>query len=140
MYEWEVRAVDPSFLEMFSYPLLKGNPATVLSDPFSLVITEEIAQKYFGEDEPIGKIITIDRNYQFTVTGILAKMPRNSYFRYNIILPFEFLKQRGYTSESWGNNDITTFVQLQQNASVEQVNKKMTDMFRVHNEGMPDWH
>ena len=69
-YEKEARCVDPSFLKMFTFPLIKGNAESALSNPNSIVITENVAKKYFGNSNPIGKTITLNNTYPFMVTGL----------------------------------------------------------------------
>jgi putative ABC transport system permease protein len=132
-FEQSVVAVDPSFLHMFTFPLLKGDKNTVLSDPQSLVISEDIAKKYFGDQDPIGKTITINNKYALQVTGVIKNVPLNSSLQFKVLLPYEFLRQLGKNIDDWGSNQIQTFVQLQPNVSKEQTNKKIVDYFRTRN-------
>jgi len=74
---------DPSFLTVFSFPLIKGDRNTALNEPNSIVITEDFARKYFGSEDPVGKILTIRGEGDYTITGIIS-FPRNSHFRFNI--------------------------------------------------------
>lgn len=73
---------DASLFRMFSFKFKKGNAETALQEPYSIVISEKIAQKYFGEKEPIGKILTLNSEHNYTVTGVMEEMPHNSHFRY----------------------------------------------------------
>ncbi|MFC2154928.1 ABC transporter permease [Acidobacteriota bacterium] len=123
-FENSVRAVDPSFLRMFTFPFLKGNKETALSDPQSLIISEEIAAKYFGDEHPLNKTITINNQEAFKVTGVLKKVPNNSYLQFDILLPYEYLRKIGATDERWGSNSVQTFAQLYPNTTSEQANKK----------------
>jgi len=77
-YEPFARAVDPAFLQMFSFPLITGDPANALNEPHSIVLSEEIAKKYFGNDDPMGKILSINNEYSFMVTGVIKDFPDNS--------------------------------------------------------------
>ena len=79
---------DPDFFSMFTFPLLEGDPQTVLSDPQSIVLVESIAEKYFGKENPVGKVLNMNNEHDFTVTGILAEIPENSTLKFDIILPF----------------------------------------------------
>ena len=65
--------------------LINGDPKTALSEPFSLVITTKIAEKYFGQENPLGKILTFNNRYDYKVTGVLKEMPHNSHIRFNIL-------------------------------------------------------
>ena len=121
-FENNIRAVDPSFLQMYSFPLVRGNKETALETPYSLLLSEDIAEKYFGNENPMGQIISVNNQYDFTVTGVLKNTPHNTILQFDILIPYEFLKKTGQTNESFGSNSIQTFVRLQENADVNQVN------------------
>ena len=131
-FEQGGRAVDPSFLTMLSFPLVRGESETALSTPSSLVLTEELALKYFGDEDPLGKVVTVNNEYPFTVTGVLKNIPDNSVLQFDLLVHYDILKAVGMYSDSWGNNSITTLVQLHENASVADVNKKITDVRHSH--------
>ena len=121
-------AVDPSFLEMFTFPLKQGDPATALSDPYSLVMTERVAGKYFGNEDPVGKVIRVDNTYDFMVTGVLEEVPHNSILRFDFLFPIEFLKERWNNPrqlETWYNLSFTTYVQIQDKLTPEGINSKI---------------
>jgi len=124
-YEDGVAAVDPSFLRMFSFPLVQGDAATVLADPSSLVLTEKAAKKYFGDEDPLGKVLTVNNEYDLKVTGIARDVPLNSTIRFDMLFPYELLKSRGRTNENFGSNSIRTYVELRPGASVAAVNEKI---------------
>jgi ABC-type antimicrobial peptide transport system permease subunit len=126
-FESRVRAVDPSFLTMFTFPLLRGEPKeTALGRPYTLVMTDETARKYFGSEDPVGKVLTVNNKYSFTVTAVMKKAPANSSFKPDLLVPFEFMKEIGEWSESWDSNSILTWVELHRQSSVPAVNAKMT--------------
>jgi putative ABC transport system permease protein len=104
--------VDPSFLEMFSFPMIKGNPQTALSDPFSIVLTESQAQKYFGLEDPVGKTLTVAGNYDLLVNGLMKDPPLNSHLRFDFLVPVEFMREFGWNLEQWDRFFIETFVEL----------------------------
>jgi ABC-type antimicrobial peptide transport system permease subunit len=138
-FESGVRAVSKDLLHMFSFPLTRGDKTTVLNDPFSIVITEEMAEKYFGDKDPVGQMITINNRFDFTVTGILKNLPTNSVVRFDMLVPFEFLKDLGRTIDQWGWNSIVTYVQLHENVDIKSVNQKITDLrFRKTEELLKD--
>ena len=90
--ERNIYLADPSFFKIFSFPFIKGNPETALSDRFSIVLTEQIAQKYFGDEDPIGKVLHVAlMQGDFTVTGVIENIPLNSHLRFDIIGRIEFL-------------------------------------------------
>ncbi|MFC2084223.1 ABC transporter permease [Bacteroidota bacterium] len=131
-YETDVVAVDPSYLEMFTIDFIRGNKSTVLDDPYSIIINEEIAEKYFGETDPIGKVVSINNEYDFRVTGVFKKMPHNTTYNFEIGFQFEFLKEFGRWNEGWGSNSIYTFVQLFPGSNISSVNEKMTNLLRLN--------
>jgi putative ABC transport system permease protein len=84
---------DSSVLDVFTFPLLQGNPQTALRQPFSVLLTEQMAKKYFGEENPMGKIITYENKYDFKVTGILKDPPANSHFHFDFLASFVSLRE-----------------------------------------------
>jgi len=110
---------DPSFLQMFSYPLLQGNKATVLSRPDAAVITVDMAKKYFGDVNAVGKVIHIDDDitpHNYIVTGILKNIPHNSHLKFGILLPLiTYEKTSNYNMnapQEWGNYLVYTYLQM----------------------------
>ena len=129
-----VRAADPSVLEMFSFPLVQGDSKRALSDPHSIVMTEQMAQKYFEQEDPIGQILTIDNTYDFTVTGILQTMPANSTLHFDFLVPINFFREYWELDlEKWTNFAYTTYVQLNKNTSLADVNQKIMERIRKGN-------
>jgi len=90
-YEENVIFSDPSIFDVFSFPLLIGDQRTALSDPYSVVITEEAARKYFGDQSPIGKKLNYDDKNDYQVTGVLKSIPRNSHLKFDF---YFFSRQR----------------------------------------------
>ncbi len=135
IYESGVRGVDSTFFRMFDFNFKYGEPGTALNEPHSIVITEELAEKYFGDENPIGKQLTIEREAEFLVTGVLEKLPDNTIHNFDAVLPFEFLYEIGVANDdSWGSNSIITYVKLVNNANLEDVGKKITDVITEHRE------
>ena len=134
-YEDSVWAVDPSFFRMFSFPLVKGDAATILSDPSSVVLTQDTARKYFGDDEPLGQVISVNNELQLKVTGVAKNVPLNSRLRFDMLFPYDLLKARGRTDEEFDSNSIGTYVELQPAASLLAVNEKIRDFIKKRAEG-----
>ena len=88
--------VDPGFLKIFSYPLLRGNPDEALSSPRSIVLTESFAKKLFTNGDAMGKLIRIDSNSNFAVTGIMKDLPNNTEFHFEYLLPWSYMKEVGW--------------------------------------------
>ena len=81
---------DPAIFEVFDFPLVKGDPKTALREPNSVVITEEVARKYFGEADPIGQILQYENKHSLTVTAVARNVPSNSHFKFDFLAPLEF--------------------------------------------------
>ena len=132
-YEGGCVAVDSTFFGMFSYPLLAGDPSSALNQPWSAVLTRETAEKYFGKEDPLGKTLRVNNKYEFTVTGVLASLPKNSILQFDILVPFSYMKETGQYSDSWGNNSIRTYILLHEYAVLDSVNAKLTRVVKEHN-------
>jgi len=132
--EGDVQAVDPAFFTMFDYPLLNGDRNLVMNEKYSIVIDEEIAGKYFDNENPVGKTMVYDNQYNLTVTGVLKKIPTNTILHPKILVHMELTKKLGEYVDSWGSNNILSFVLLQENASIPDVNNKITTVVNNHKE------
>jgi len=130
-FENNIRAVDPSFLKMFAFPLSQGSVNTALESPYSIVISKEMNEKYFGSEDSLGKTISINNEYDFLVTGVLDTLPHNSILQFDFLIPYEFLKTTNATIESFGTNSIQTFVRLQVNVTETQVNDKIREFIKT---------
>ena len=118
---------DASMLTMFSFPLSAGDPATALSDPHSIVISREVAEKHFAGDNPIGQTISIDHQQEFQVSGVLKDIPDNSSIRADVLVPIAFLKEMGINIDEWGGGNFITYVLLHEGASVDEVGVAATE-------------
>ena len=132
--------VDTGFLQMFSFPMLKGNPQTALNDGYSIVLTEKLAKNLFGDEDPMGKILKLDNKDNFTVTGILKDLPNNSRFGFEFLTNWELVKRQGEDDSSWGNNSTRTYVLLKENASMASANDKIKGIkVRYSKDEDPNW-
>ena len=118
-------AVDTGFLQMFSFPMLKGNPYTALNGPYSVVLTEKTAKSLFGNKEAMGKIIKFDNKDNFTVTGILKDLPNNTRFDFEYLLPWSSIKYGEGQDLGWNDNSTPTYVMLKPNAKYATVASKI---------------
>ena len=132
-FEFAPLYVDHSFFNIFSFRLIKGNPKTALKAPFSLVMTQEIAKKYFGDDDPIGKIVTVNNNENFRVTGIIEKPPSNSHFTFDILASFETLYQTTPQEvDGWIYWAYQTYLLLQPGTNFQALEAKFNDFIEKH--------
>jgi len=121
-YEDDIFFADPSFFDIFSFRLLKGNPKTVLKEPFSMVLTEETARKYFGDEDPIGKRVRYNNKDDYVVTGIVEKAPENSHLKFNILLSFSSLPEQAV--QQWRLVRFYTYLKLQDGVSPKNLESK----------------
>lgn len=123
--EKKVYNVDSNFFSLFSFPLIKGNAATVLKDPNSVVLTETTSKKYFGSiDNAIGKVIELDNNLQLKVTGIAKDVPSNSHLYFDLVVPLSNYRD-ATIMKTWINNGLYTYVLLDLHVTPQQVESRL---------------
>lgn len=120
---------DSSFFEIFTVNLIEGDPATALSRPNTVVITEETANKYFGDENPVGKTLRVNYQYDLEITGISENMPQNSHFRYDFLGSIETLRSdfEEYWV-MWTSNNLYTYLLLDENASETDFEHKLREL------------
>ncbi len=128
--------VDQDFLQMFSYPLIVGDPQTVLQDPTSILITEELGRKLFGVSSPMGKTIKISESIELEVRGILQKCPENSTLQFEWIAPIDLWLRENEWAKTWGNISFATYALLDEHADPAQVSTKIEDLSSGENESL----
>lgn len=117
---------DPGFLKIFSHNFIKGDPDHALDDPQSIVISESFADKVFGNDDPMGKILNINNEYTVLVTGLYKDHPVNSHFRLDCIIPYVSIKGLNNLDETdWGGNPLQTFVLLNKKTNIKNFEEKI---------------
>ncbi len=129
--EDKILFADSNFFQFFSFTMLEGDPVTALKEPNSIVLTEELAKKYFDGDA-LGKLITVGNdNKSFKVTGIAARPPHNSHFTFKAILSTSSNKEY-FDSPIWLNNGIYTYYKKNAATSVESVDAKIVELVKKH--------
>ncbi len=134
MFYEEGHYADSSFFKVFSFPFLQGDSATALNNPNSVVISEKLAEKYYGKENAIGKTIRIrdEKEELYTVTGVFKEIPSYSSLQFDYILPFA--KYIEYYSDyiHWGNFNMMTFLQAEPNSPIAVLDEKITESFLAH--------
>lgn len=127
-YEDKVWLVDSCFFSMFSFPIVAGNPETALSIPNSVVITEDIAEKYFGRDDPLGKKLTLNNQSDLIISGIV-QIPSNSHLQFDFLLPIE---EKMNNNWNWAD---PSYIQLETKTNVEVFKEKIAGSLHKHYPG-----
>jgi ABC-type antimicrobial peptide transport system permease subunit len=129
MYYETGALVDDDFLRIFSFPLVKGNPETVLDNRDSIVITERTAAKFFGTEDPIGQSLLISNNFKLIVTGVLNDIPSNSHLQFDFLASMKLMGERAATSWSY---EAGTYFLLQKNVSPKAFEEKIAGFVMEH--------
>jgi putative ABC transport system permease protein len=109
--EKKIYLTDSNFFQFFDFHLLKGDPATVLNNPQSIVMTASAAKKYFGDEEPIGKVVELNKKLKLTVTGVAADVPVNSHLDFDMVVPISNWRNEQWFNQ-WPSNSLFVYVQL----------------------------
>jgi putative ABC transport system permease protein len=146
--EKRVFFADSNFLKIFSFALLKGNPATALTDPGTLLVTEEMAKKYFGTQDVLGKIIKVNNKENFTIAGVLANTPSNSHLQFDFIIPMKTLAKSNWDlqNDNWGNFNFYTYLLLDEKTAASvpaqsRLASQISTIFKNHGQTIKiDFH
>jgi putative ABC transport system permease protein len=138
-YEERFFFADKNVFEVFSFPFLRGNPQTALAEPFSIVITEAMSQKYFGHDNPLGETISLDpyndgEFVDYKITGVVKNLPHYSHIKFDFLASFASQKDLADMEgrRGWGLESAFTYVLLKPNASVASVQAKLPAFLEKH--------
>jgi putative ABC transport system permease protein len=122
----DMHHADPSLFDIFSFPLVQGDAKTALSQPYTIVLTEQIVKKLFGNDPAVGKTIRIDNKQDYMVTGVAKDPPPNSTIHFNALISFASLYKDPNLFLDWdGGNQYITFVLMNKNAEAKAVDAKL---------------
>ncbi|MCJ7715390.1 MAG: ABC transporter permease, partial [Anaerolineales bacterium] len=124
--ERNILYADSSFFDLFSFPLIAGIADSSLLALDHAVVTEETARKYFGDENPMGKVLTIDGGTDYVIAGIVKSIPRNSHFKFDILLSYENLIQRSRNwDNAWISERVYTYILLAPGADAEALESKL---------------
>lgn len=126
---------DQSALDVFSFRMLKGDAGSALSLPFTMVLTESMARKYFGEEDPLGKAIRWDNKNDYFITGVVEDPPTNSHFTFNVLASFSTFFQYDPNLENlWLEWNVPTYILLRENTDPDEFELKFRDFSRKYME------
>lgn len=124
---------DTGFFSMFNFPLLKGDPATALNSVKNIILTQSLAVKLFGDQDPMGKAVRVDSSDYLTVTGVLKDLPGNTDFKLDYLLPWSYLdKVNPRQQDNWGNSNVLTFVTLKPGVQQAEFDRKIANIIIDH--------
>ncbi len=128
-------AADADYLSMFDLEFLHGNSESAFTDLQSVIIAQKIAERYFGEENPIGKVLKINDRKDLVVTGVFKNPPEKSRVNYELISRFDYLIESPNIRESWGSHRFQTMILVNPEADMTALDKEMSDLFQSQ---MPD--
>ena len=139
MTEEKVIRVDSSFFKVFTVPFLQGDPNTALSDNNSIILTERTAKRYFGNEDPIGKVMRMNTREDVTVTAVVADVPPQAHFHYDFLMSYRRL---GLSAETqWGSYNYYTYVKVKPGTDIAAFEKKIQDVYkRNQQEGWSEFY
>lgn len=134
---------DKNFFDIFSFPLVKGDPATALAKPYSIVLTQSMERKYFNDEDALGKTLVLADTLLFEVTGVLQDVPSQSHMQFNMLISFatyESMNKWFSYSDGWGNLNVRNYVLLKEEVDQEQFFMKARNLYMNHvEEEMKKW-
>ena len=116
---------DSTFFTFFTFPLIAGDPVSALKEPDSIVLTESMSRKYFGDENPMGRILHIHDRGDFVIRGVAYDLPVTSHFHFDFVIPFEHI-----TNRNWGSWNYFTFVRFHENIDAVSLKAKIDDFFQ----------
>lgn len=124
--------MDPEMFQMFSFPLIEGDVNTALNEPNSLILSESLSMKYFGNESALGKQIRVDTKTDYRVTGVMKDIPKNSSIGFDFAMRFEDLLSTNQWLKEWGNNAPRTYVLLSDGADQKSVESKIEGFIKSY--------
>jgi putative ABC transport system permease protein len=138
--EQNVYFADENIFDVFTIKVLEGDPKTALKDPFSVMLTEETAKKYFGNEDPINKVLRANNQFDVKVTGVYKAFPSNAHLHPNIMVSFNTLKDSAVYGETnlrtnWGNNSFFTYIKLPKDYNIGNMKARFPAFLDNHMAG-----
>jgi len=130
--EKEFYWIDPEALDIFSLPLISGDPETALKDPYAILLSQRTAKKYFGNADPLGKTLTMNESNEFKVTGVIDDMPANSHFIMDFMVPYKtFFRITDSDITNWTANFSYTYFLLSEGADPKKTQNKIHPVIEI---------
>ena len=129
------RFADSSMFSMFTIPFLKGNPRTAFIQLNNLVISEKMANRFFGTTDVVGRSLKVDNKEEYVITGVFQDLPQNSTLQFDWLAPFEIYLKKNQWLQQWGNNGILTYAEVEPRADVAAINTKLSGYIKSKDTG-----
>ncbi|MBN2135431.1 MAG: ABC transporter permease [Acidobacteria bacterium] len=129
-YEKNILVVDPSFIDIFSFDFISRPEANPLSNPDSILITERMAKKYFGNQDPIGKTVRFSSGLDLKVTAVLRDIPENSHLKFDFLFSFLLLKKYGFNMDDWEDTSYHTYILTADNINMDSLAHKIQSIYK----------
>jgi len=135
LFQDRMCVVDSTFLEMFSYPVIAGDLNTMLDEPSNIAISQNVAETYFDDRNPMGQIILVDNQYEFVVSGIFETV-KNSHLDFEVLIPFSSADRftKGLALDGWGNNMLATYILVAPETDQAALEAKLPEFFLKYRE------
>jgi len=127
-------SADKNVFKVFTFPLIHGNPETALEKPYTVVIDEETAHKYFGTENPVGSTLNLQGEQDFQITGVMKNIPQKSHFHTHIFASIETLRQNpsDFNENEWRSNFIHSYILLRENFNHPELEKKLPELIEEY--------
>ncbi|MFC1898281.1 ABC transporter permease [Candidatus Cloacimonadota bacterium] len=128
---------NAGFFDVFDFEFISGDPETAFGDPMNFIITEDMAEKFFGDEDPMGKSITWEKEINLTISGVVKNPPVNSHIQFDFLGSIAILSAYGRDLENWSSNSFQTYIELHEEVSITDFDAKIADYLEEHDCGYP---
>ena len=116
---------DSTLFNIFTFPMIYGDPQTALVRPNTIVLTQSTARKYFGDENPLGRSININNTWDFEITGVMQDIPHNAHLQFDLAASYTTLRQNWAVNETWESANLFTYFLLKENQSIAMMEEKL---------------
>ncbi|MBU8922555.1 MAG: ABC transporter permease [Bacteroidales bacterium] len=134
-FEDDIILADAQLFTMFSLPFARSSAESALSSPYSIAISESMAEKYFGDQDPLGKVLTMDSTIELTVTGVFRDVPGNSHLKFDFVSPVELAEKENFCGIDWGSSNFNTYFEVTEAARLTELDSAIMAVSRAHDGG-----
>ncbi len=137
-FESSMLFVDPTFLSMFSFNLAAGDPKTALSEPYSIVLSEAKAEKYFGYENPVGQVLILQKDVDVKITGVMKDISRTSSIRFDFLISMDTVRALSGILDDWSSHRMATFLLIPERFDLSRLEEMFPDFMEKYYEDSPE--